>query len=137
MSPELEYKLFHKYPTIFRQRKLPMTQSAMCFGFECQNGWYNILDNLCQHIQDYVNENNCGPVEAVQIKEKFGGLRFYITGGDDAIDMFIQMAEEESYHTCEYCGTKENVGMTRGWNVTCCADCHKKFRSELTWSKNE
>lgn len=58
MKPELENKLFEKYPKIFRQKDLPPNQSCMCFGIECGDGWYKILDVLCQAIQWKVDEDN-------------------------------------------------------------------------------
>lgn len=62
-----------------------------------------------------------------QIKEKFGGLRFYIDGGDDTIYGMISLAESMSYRTCEYCGTtNDKVGHTQGWIITICEDCFKK-----------
>lgn len=64
------------------------------------------------------------PVEqviAVQVKEKFGGLRFYYRGGDDYIRGVVDMAEEMSYVTCEECGApgKPTKG---GWIRTLCEE---------------
>ena len=65
------------------------------------------------------------PVEqvvATQVKEKFGGLRFYYSGGDDYIRGIVDMAEEMSYITCEECG---NVGKTvnkNNWLRTLCGE---------------
>jgi len=53
----------------------------------------------------------CPQVVAVQIKEKFGGLRFYYNGGDSTVKGIVAMAEAMSYRTCEVCG---NVGEQRG-----------------------
>ncbi len=50
---------------------------------------------------------------AVQVKEKFGGLRFYYSGGDSSyIRGVVDMAEQMSYRTCEVCGApgKSNGG---------------------------
>ena len=58
-----------------------------------------------------------------QVKEKFGGLRFYIDGGDDEIYGMIGLAESLSYRTCEFCGTTKDVGQTQGWIITCCKAC--------------
>jgi len=58
-----------------------------------------------------------------QIKEKFGGLCFYISGGDDTIYGMISLAESLSYRTCEFCGTTKDVGRTQGWITTCCKPC--------------
>lgn len=71
-------------------------------------------------------------VVAVQVKEKYGGLRFYIqTEGKlprdyyDQVNGAIEMAEALSYNVCEECG---NPGKTRGggWIRTLCDKCVKK-----------
>ena len=50
------------------------------------------------------------PVIAIQVKEKFGGLRFYYSGGDDYIRGLVDMAESMSYKTCEVCGSPGKPG---------------------------
>ena len=46
MKQELEQQLIAKYPKLFGDvNKSPM-ESLMCFGCECGDGWYDILDNL-------------------------------------------------------------------------------------------
>jgi hypothetical protein len=64
----------------------------------------------------------CSQVVAVQVKEKYGTLRFYYDGGDDFIYGIVQMAESMSEVTCEACG---NPGKLRngGWIQTLC-DVH-------------
>ncbi len=55
MKKELDEALVAKYPKIFKHRHAPMTHTAMCWGFECDDGWYNIIDALCSNIQHYVD----------------------------------------------------------------------------------
>jgi len=56
-----------------------------------------------------------------QVKEKFGTLRFYYTGGDDYISGMVTMAESMSGVTCEECGKPgERVG--GGWITTLCEE---------------
>jgi len=55
MKPELDKQLCDKYPKIFANRYADMTVTAMCWGFECGNGWFNILDQLCNQIQHYID----------------------------------------------------------------------------------
>ena len=47
MKKELDETLCAKYPLIFRDRNAPMTETAMCWGFSCGDGWYNLIDVLC------------------------------------------------------------------------------------------
>ncbi len=61
----------------------------------------------------------CPQVVAVQVKEKFGTLRFYIDGGNEYTSALVQMAESFSGVTCEVCGDRgELVG--GGWLQTLC-----------------
>jgi hypothetical protein len=144
MDQELQNTLFEKYPQLFSNRSKSRMESCMCWGIECNNGWYELLSSVCwrifQHeknIADRVrirNENNKEndqsdldyvPVKFDQIKEKFGGLRIYFSGGDDYVEGVIGMAEEMSYKICEVCGNsgKPNKG---GWITTLCNKCRNK-----------
>ena len=106
MKTELQNKLFDKYPKIFVQKDLEI---------DTGDGWYNILDTLCGQIQN-LNLLKQFNVEATQVKEKFGGLRFYYNGGDEFIEGLTSMAEAISNRTCEECGspgTQNNAGWVR------------------------
>jgi hypothetical protein len=102
-------------------------------------GWYELEKNL---IEDLIKLG--WNKEVCQVKEKFGGLRFYINDGSDEIFKRIDQAESESYKTCEICGSKEEIGRTRGWITTCCEPCAIKiFENKLEpkdfitfWAKN-
>jgi hypothetical protein len=63
-------------------------------------------------------------VVAVQVKEKFGTLRFYYNGGDDYISGLMHMAESMSSVTCDECGAPGNTGNSGGWIAVRC-DAHK------------
>lgn len=131
MKDELDEQLVKKYPKIFRDRYEDMTKTAMCWGFECGDGWYQILDSLCGQIQHHIDwqnktEEKVKQVVAVQVKEKFGGLRFYYEGGDEQIYGMVRMAESWADNTCEVCG---HPGKSRGggWIKTLC-DEHEAER---------
>tara|TARA_Y100001973_G_C5122418_1_gene293453 strand:+ start:251 stop:781 length:531 start_codon:yes stop_codon:yes gene_type:complete len=161
MKKELQEKLFEKYPAIFRQKDLSAQETAMCWGLACGDGWYVLIDELCGEIQNRVNNVNRGRkykienspssivptkvemliCEAVQVKEKFGGLRFYIYGGDDFIDGAISLAESMSYRICSKCGSKKDTPHSdRGWIHSTCSNCQDKFlkaRSKVLDTHNE
>ena len=71
----------------------------------------------------------CPQVVASQVKEKFGGLRFYYSGGDTFCDGVISMAESMAYLTCEECGTP---GETRpgGWVRVLCDVHHAEVEAK-------
>ena len=130
MKQEYDTYLCTTFPKMFVNRYKPMTETTMCWGFECGNGWYHIIRALCSNIQHHIDwrnrKNELNPNQPIvpqvtvdQVKEKFGTLRFYYTGGDDYIDGLVSMAESMSGITCEQCG---NPGSTlgRGWLTTLC-----------------
>jgi hypothetical protein len=57
-------------------------------------------------------------VTVAQVKEKFGSLRFYIDGGDEAVESFITMAEYASSRTCEVTGNAGSACVRGGWYKT-------------------
>jgi hypothetical protein len=132
MSPENTIKLVTKYPKIFsliHNPGEPPHNPISLFIFECGDGWYNIIDQLCANIQSHIDwEESRGiaisQVVAEQVKEKFGTLRFYVRGGDEYIDALINMAESMSGVTCEACGKPGTTG-GKGWISTMCEE-HRK-----------
>ena len=58
MRNELDELLCAKYPKIFVNRHADMTTTAMCWGFDCGDGWYNIIDALCSQICNHVENHN-------------------------------------------------------------------------------
>jgi hypothetical protein len=132
MKKELDEQLCQKYPLIFANRHRPMNETAMCWGFDCGDGWFNILDQLCLNIQYYIEWKNkketvVEQVVADQVKEKFGTLRFYYSGGDEHIAGMVAMAESMSGVTCEDCG-KPGRSRGVGWITTVC-DEHAEERN--------
>jgi len=102
------------------------------FGFECGEGWYILLKTLLRSIEWHLDPEHTFPrkerlpFEIIQIKESFGGLRFYYSGGDDRIMGMVNLAESLSYEICETCGSTKNVKQTPGWITTLCEDCFPK-----------
>jgi len=128
MKPELEKQLFEKYPKIFRQPDLSMSQTLMCRGYECEDGRYELLNKLCNDIQVYLDAHpEVEQLEAEQVEEKFGRLSFYTCGGDEYTDKLVETAYAESYKVCERCGSSENVTQTKGWISTLCQKCLRPY----------
>ena len=133
MREDLQTQLFEKYPKIFRQKDLPMTQTCMCWGIDTPDSWYDVLDELCNKIQECVEKNNIPQIEATQVKEKFGYLRFYISGVDESqfeyINNLIGEAEEKTSQVCANCGSREEIkSTTKGWILYLCKDCMLKSK---------
>jgi hypothetical protein len=114
-------QLEQKYP--FLEETVENT-SFHHFGFECGEGWFDVIDSLCSKIYNHIIENNITNFHVLQVKEKFGGLRFYVRGSDSAITGFILDAERLSKITCEKCGNDGEVINDDGCLRASCED-HK------------
>jgi hypothetical protein len=115
MNTENTTYLIEHFPTLYRGVTKPPKESLMCFYFECGDGWFELIKELSEKLEPL-------GVEAIQVKEKWGGLRFYISGGTpDAWDL-IEAAEAASETICEQCGAP---GELRGkfWIQTLCDTC--------------
>ena len=125
MNPDLTQKLLDKYPKLFSNQQF--------WGFECGDGWYDILDHLCGAISEYTyldvmskSPYDANEIYVDQIKEKFGRLRFYLSREDDVMHGMVSMAEYMSAHICETCGERGQL-RTGSWLVTLC-DKHNNER---------
>jgi len=131
MTEDEDKALCLKYPKIFKDRHGSIMDTCMAWGFECGSGWYNVIDTLCNQIQHHIDwksrtlsdeEKESLQVVAEQVKEKFGTLRFYYYGGDEAIGGMVSMAEGITGKICEDCGAPGRRH-TSGWYRTMCDSC--------------
>jgi hypothetical protein len=127
---------FKKYDAFTKsmEQKYPLMLNGKYGGFAIGEGWWNIVDVLMQEIQHHIDwrNNNNGDIEQVvveQIKEKFGGLRFYYQGGDEYISGLVTLAELWASNTCETCGQR---GQRRsgGWVRTLCDEHEAEYKKQ-------
>jgi hypothetical protein len=123
MRKELEQKLVERWPTWFNVNG-DIRQTLMPRGFTVRDGWFDIIWRLCEDLEPLVVEVELKTgrrFEVLQVKEKFGGLRFYTNLHTDTISERIQAAGLESIHTCEVCG--QPGSQTEGaWGRTRCKE---------------
>jgi len=129
MKQELDELLCTKYPKMMVNRDKSMMETCMCWGFDCGDGWFPILDQLMGNIQHHIDWRNkksevVPQVTLDQVKEKFGTLRFYYTGGDDEISGMVRMAESMSGVMCEECSAPAETHGP-GWIRTICKPCEE------------
>lgn len=120
---------FEKYDEFAKrmEERFPKMFAQPYGGFAVGEGWWPIIESLCANIQshtDWWNKNHekhpiVEQVVVEQIKEKFGGLRFYYTGGDEKIQGMVRIAEAWADHSCEECGAPGTSG-GKGWIKTLC-----------------
>jgi hypothetical protein len=130
MNDDQEYELYAKQ----MEEKYPKMFANPYGGFAVGKGWYPILESLCANIQSHIDwrEKQGKPIPQVvvaQIKEKFGGLRFYYQGGDDEISGMVRMAEAWADSCCEDCCApgKRRDG---GWIRTLCDQHEAEYQAQ-------
>lgn len=112
MDKQLQAKLYARYPDIFRERGMSIEESCMHWGLAVDDGWYSLIDTACSLIQH-------SDVIAKQVKEKFGTLRFYTSGGGSFENGVIWAAEALSGTLCEKCGAPGYL-VRESWVRTLC-----------------
>lgn len=159
MRKELENQLAEKFPFMKRGKNMSEQRAEGyigdlygAFGCECGDGWYSLLHDLCEEITA-VYEKAGVPIDIkpAQIKEKYGGLRYYFdfVGSEQAIhamdyagkgirykvesselheqiNEIVSRYEEKSETVCEDCGKDGKLRNDIGWIRTLCDTCHEK-----------
>lgn len=107
-------------------------------GFECDPGWYGILESLFEEVEEIIPAGQRRLLTVGQIKEKFGGLRVYMGYGlrepktPDALEIQRRIAvadfraECRAARTCEVCGNRGVLREGGWWRTTC--DLHADGR---------
>lgn len=103
----------------------------MCRGFECGDGWFTLLDDVCAEISRQVTAGTMPPVVALQVKEKSGYLRFRIRDGlnrdrNPEAHCLIELAQQRPERTCQACGCELEAGVSLNWTAMCARGTGKR-----------
>ena len=160
MTKELEKKLEEAFPFMRKGKTLEqqcaenhLNDLYSAFGVACQDGWYDLIYELCEEIMKaYTDEGRPMDLVVDQIKEKFGTLRFYYhfdgqpealqaidfigVGGirmmskgtpfEDKIASIVVKYEKKSGQICECCGSAGILRPDLGWVLTLCDSCYEQ-----------
>ena len=139
-SEQFDKYMCKTYPNLFKERNLPMNQTCMCWGFDIGKGWYLVLDRLCQKLSAMEKITDIGTIFR-QIKEKYGGARFYhgadssktklnkeeIEICDEILDDLVSHAEHDADYICAECGGSRDKMISIGrWVYDVCDKCFPK-----------
>lgn len=121
MTPDLDRLLLSRYPQIFPTGDLPPRSGV-------GNGWFHLLDTLCEQLQFWTDHNGAPQVQALQVKEKFAALAFYARGPNELQQGMVRLAGAISLQTCEVCGHPGWMVVECGWHRARCA-AHRDRRT--------
>jgi hypothetical protein len=104
MSPELEKRIFDRFPKLFQDSE----GNQACTVIEVGDGWLAVIVDFLQKVESHLPEISGDLDEEefriLEIKEKYGSLRIHTTSMDEVIFDLIQKAGEDSLSICELTG---------------------------------
>jgi len=144
MNEDLTEQLYCNHPELF------IRNGAYPISFDCGDGWFNIINQLCyalcedrtqaarqlkyaietkstSRIAEYTNAVRVATEQLpsiIQIKEKFGELRVYVVGESESMSHKINFAERMASCTCELCGSPGRI-RSGGWIQCRCDKCQE------------
>lgn len=106
----------------------PVSEQALPFVTECDDGWSSLV-TACHAELLSLDPNYV----VLQVKEKFGGLRYYYATTHEPSDSRAQAMrnavtkyETMSFSVCEACGEPgEHHQGASGWWKTACESCRR------------
>lgn len=108
MRQDMEELLCERYPLMLSGQRIL-----------CGKGWYTLIDTLCQLLQSETDDKQAPQVVAMQVKEKFGVLRFQPRQASSEQRGMIAMAIAMSSHVCELCGQPGQTVVAGAWMTRC------------------
>jgi hypothetical protein len=143
MRSELDEAMVRDFPRLYRDRHGSALETCMCWGFP-GDGWEPLIRRLSEKLEPIARETD---FRAMQVKEKFGALRFYVRGEGGArglpsaisktVRAMIDVAEDESRRTCEHCGAAGSTRNVEGWYLTLCTACRDRERARRVEQQKE
>jgi len=148
MTPDLPVdpnirRLIDAHPALFRGQA-PLVPSSV------QDGWYGLVHELCSDIEATLGREDCTRATVEQIKEKFGGLRFYIAfGGRQELHVDVSSPNERAHLVLDASGSgnderdarerrvQELIGIASGRSASICILCGAsgEMRNVRGWLK--
>jgi hypothetical protein len=148
MNEENTSKLLSDFPALYRDAVTKPGERLSCMtqGFSTGDGWFQLIYALSSAIEKEARATGLTPdskawPKALQVKEKFGTLCFYVSTGnrDDKLEpemrgaiisfrpiasnanirALIDDAEKQSGQICETCGLAGEMRRDGWWRVSC------------------
>lgn len=118
-----------KLAQLDRMKRWPNTLANVVCGYHCPPGWIGPVERLTDLLE------RIGGIRCVQVKEKFGGLRYYVESDDETpvpperrelVYGLIHACEAACSIICLYCGAPGRL-RGGGWVRTLCDSCEADY----------
>jgi len=156
MNENLTNQLYEEFPILYRGRLEEMGSCLMCQGFQCQNGWFNLiwqLSSLLTQEMEGLRASDRNPFlveikkpsgyldtmevlpKVLEVKERHGGLKYILENGSEDMYGLVEMAEQASYYICEVDGEEGKLSVRGNIMKTLCPSCQKRLNFKDMESK--
>jgi hypothetical protein len=122
MTPELDTLLCQRHPQLFRHRHTDPQTHPMGWGLRCGDGWFDLIDTLCERLQQETEHGDAPQAVTMQVKQKWGRLRFAVEPATERQQAMIDLAEALSARLCEQCGKPGQMRSISGFRTPRCAE---------------
>lgn len=136
-SIEENKRLIEEYPFLLpRNRFTDQVSSDYDYSYteldQLPIGWRKLFgEAICKDIKKALleqGEDALYEYRILQIKEKYGSLRWYDSNTSEKIQEIIYKYEHISKYTCINCGRFQVPMLDDGWISPWCFDCYSEYR---------
>lgn len=119
--------LINKYPFLKKDDN-EKTKNHSTWLDDMPIGWrFAFGELLCEDIQKVIEEEHIRNYQIMQIKEKFGELRWYAINSSERIEDIIDIYTYISRHICSNCGEITNLCNLNGYIIPICQNCFSEL----------
>ena len=104
MDSQKTNELYERFPHLYRERLAPLESSKMGWGFQCDDGWYNIIHKMSKRIAAISSDDEFAPAITEVSRNEDGTLYVEARNLSPPVADLIEAAKEQSRITCESCG---------------------------------
>lgn len=109
----------------------PSLKETTFYGeYDLPDGWKLLFLQMCEDIRKASTPVELQSLRIVQVKEKFGEIRCYISGGTSAIDTIIDNYSYVSGYICRRCGNIATV-VSQSWISPWCNTCKRDIQDKM------
>ena len=122
MTPALDALLCQRHPQLFQHRHADPQSCAMGWGLQCGDGWFDLIDILCESLQQETEHGDAPQAVAMLVKQKWGRLRFSVESATERQQAMIDLSEALSARLCEQCGKPGKMQSIKGFRTVRCEE---------------
>lgn len=104
MDSQKTNELYERFSHLYRERLAPLESSKMAWGFQCGDGWYNLIHKMSKRITNLLNDDEDAPAIVEVSRNEDGTLYVDVRNRTLAIADIVETAKEQSRIICETCG---------------------------------